>query len=81
MKVGKAFRRNLSKVIKNKTSILTRVSGEIDSIEIAESLLTNKQADFVAVGRKFIKDPNWLINEAKKRRIKGYVANQYLRCI
>jgi 2,4-dienoyl-CoA reductase-like NADH-dependent reductase (Old Yellow Enzyme family) len=81
MKVGKAFRRNLSKEIKKKTSILTRVSGEIDSIKIAESMLINNHADFVAVGRKFINDPNWLINEAKKRKIKGYIANQYLRCI
>ena len=81
MKVGKAFRKNLSKEIKKKTSILTRVSGEIDSIKIAESILINNYADFVAVGRKFINDPNWLINEAKKRKIKGYIANQYLRCI
>ena len=32
----------------------------------------------------FINDPNWIINEAKKdlnKKIKGYVSNQYLRCI
>ena len=81
MKAGKAFRKNLSKEIKKKSSILTRVSGKIDSIKIAENMLNKNCADFVAVGRKFINDPNWIINEAKKRKIKGYVPNQYLRCI
>ena len=81
MKAGKAFRKNLSKEIKKKSSILTRVSGKIDSIKIAENMLIKNCADFVAVGRKFINDPNWIINEAKKRKIKGYVPNQYLRCI
>ena len=36
MKIGKPFRRNLSKEIKKKTSILVRVSGQIDSIKFNE---------------------------------------------
>jgi len=81
MKIKSAFRKNLSKKIKQNSSILVRTSGKIDNIKLAENLIKNKYADFVAVGRKFIKDPNWILSETKKRKFKDYIPNQYLRCM
>jgi len=81
MKIKTAFRKNLSKKIKQNSSILVRTSGNIDNIKVAENLIKNKHADFVAVGRKFIKDPNWILSETKKRKLKDYIPNQYLRCM
>ena len=81
LKFKKAFRQNLSKKIKKKTKILTRVTGQIDDIKTANRILKNGSADFVAVARKFIKDPQWILREAKKKNIKNYIPNQYLRCV
>ena len=81
MKIKSAFRKNLSKKIKNNSKIFVRTSGNINDIKLAEKLLKKKYVDFIAVGRKLIKDPNWIISEAKKRKIPNYVPNQYLRCI
>ena len=59
----------MSKEIKN-TNIKVRTSGEIDNVNLAEKLIRNKCIDFVAVGKMFIKNPNWIKNETKKRKIK-----------
>ena len=80
MKIKKAFRKDLSKKIKKNVNIKVRTSGEITDLELANKLIKNKSVDFVAIGRKFIKDPRWIISEAKKRNIKSYIPNQYLRC-
>ena len=81
MKIKKAFRKNLSKKIKKNSSILVRASGSIDNINLAEQLIKNNFADLIAVGRKFIKDPNWILSETKKRKMQEYIPKQYLRCI
>lgn len=80
MKIKKAFRKNLSKEIKKNTNIKVRTSGEIDNVNLAEKLIRNKCIDFVAVGKMFIKNPNWIKNETKKRKIKNYIPSQYQRC-
>lgn len=81
MKFKKAFREKLSKKIKNSTSILIRTSGQIDDTNIANKILTTKSADLVGIARKFIKDPMWIIKEAKIKNIKGYTPNPYLKCL
>ncbi len=80
MKFKKAFRANLSKNIKKKTSILIRTSGQIDDINIANKILNKRNVDFVAIARKFIKDPMWIIKASKSKKIKNYIPKPYLRC-
>lgn len=80
LKFKKAFREKLSKKIKSKTKIITRITGEVDDYKTIERLLKNGSADLIAVGRKFIKEPNWLNRVAKMNNVKGYIPNQYLRC-
>ena len=53
MKIKSAFRKNLSKKIKNNSKIFVRTSGNINDIKkLAEKLLKKKYVDFIAVGRK-----------------------------
>lgn len=80
MKIKKAFRKDLSKEIKKSVNIKVRTSGQIDSFNLAEKLIKEKSVDFVAVGRMFIKNPNWIHSEVKKRKIKNYIPDQYQRC-
>ena len=80
MKFKKAFRANLSKKIKKKTSILIRTSGQIDDIQTANNLLMKKNVDFIAVARKFIKDPTWIYKASKLKNLRNYIPKPYLRC-
>lgn len=80
MKIKKAFRKDLSKEIKKKTNIIVRTSGQIDSFALAEKMIKENTVDFVAVGRMFIKNPNWIKIAAKKQNVKNYIPNQYKRC-
>jgi 2,4-dienoyl-CoA reductase-like NADH-dependent reductase (Old Yellow Enzyme family) len=38
-----------------------------------------KDIDLIAIGRKMLNSPNWILDEARKEKVKGYVPNQYLR--
>ena len=57
-----------------KQSLVTVVGGLSDPAQM-ESVISGKQADFVAVGRQFIADPNWP-NKAKSGK-----ADEISRCI
>lgn len=81
LKFKNAFRKKFSKKIKSETKILTRITGQIDDVKTVNRLLKDGSADFIAVARRFIKDPNWILREAKKNKIKNYIPNQYLRCL
>lgn len=49
----------LSEPIKKKVNIPIISVGRINTPEVAEKILTNKQADMVAIGRQLIADPFW----------------------
>ena len=49
----------LSEAIKKEVSIPVGVVGRIHTPELAESLLQQKKADLIAVGRGLIADPDW----------------------
>ena len=80
LKFKNGFRKNLSQKIKKKTSLIVRSSGLINEINFANNLIKNKSLDMVAIGRKFINDPYWILKKMKKNEIKKYLPNQYLRC-
>lgn len=50
----------LTAAIKASVSIPVAVVGVIREPEVAEQILTNKQADFIAMGRTLIADPHWV---------------------
>ena len=80
LKFKKAFRKSISKKIKDNTKIKVRTSGMINDVKTIEKMLKDNSTDFVAVGRKFINDTNWVLRLAKSRNLDYYIDNQYKRC-
>jgi len=79
MKFKMGFRMNISKTIKKHTSLKIRTSGMLNKIDLIKKGLRNKNFDFVAIGRPFLKNPNWIFENVKKTEYKAIVPKQYLR--
>ena len=77
MKFSKGFRLEMSKKIKLNTNIKIRTSGQINEIKFADKMIKNNKCDFVAVGRKFLLDPNWL--QKSKNISTDTISPQYRR--
>ena len=77
MKFSKGFRLEMSKKIKLNTNIKIRTSGQINEIKFANKIIKNNKCDFVAVGRKFLLDPNWL--QKSKNISTDTISPQYRR--
>ena len=67
----------MSKKIKLNTNIKIRTSGQINEINFADKMIKNNKCDFVAVGRKFLLDPNWL--QKSKNISTDTISPQYRR--
>ena len=48
-----------------------------EAIELADRILRTNKCDFVAIGRKFLLDPNWL--QKSNMRNKFFIPSQYNR--
>jgi 2,4-dienoyl-CoA reductase-like NADH-dependent reductase (Old Yellow Enzyme family) len=77
MKQQKAFRVKIASKLRHGTKIKIRTSGQIDSVELADRILRTNKCDFVAIGRKFLLDPNWL--QKSNMRNKFFIPHQYNR--
>ena len=80
LKFKKGFRKNFSQQIKKDTSMIVRTSGLIDDVNLANKMIKNKSVDMVAIGRKFINDPYWIIKKIPNSEAKNLFPRQYLRC-
>ena len=81
LKFKKSFRAPISKIIKKKASIITRTSGLINDLNQANKIVKGGQADLVAMGRIFIKDPMWIYKSISSiKKVKNFIPNQYKRC-
>ena len=80
LKFKKGFREEFSKQIKKTTKMIVRTSGLINDIDFANKMIKNKSVDMVAVGRKFINDPYWILKKIPNFKAKQILPNQYLRC-
>jgi 2,4-dienoyl-CoA reductase-like NADH-dependent reductase (Old Yellow Enzyme family) len=76
LKFRDSFRARLAKKIKKETNMIVRTSGLINNINQANSIIKKKCADIVAIGRKFINDPYWIIRKFPK--YKRNLPKQYL---
>ncbi|ADC89686.1 NADH:flavin oxidoreductase/NADH oxidase [Thermocrinis albus DSM 14484] len=65
--------------IKREAGVLTQAVGMITSYELAQEIVANGRADFVAIGREFLRDPYLPVRWAQKAGVKGMVPRQYLR--
>ena len=81
LKFKKGFRVPLSKIIKKKSSMITRTSGLITDLNQANKLIKNGSADLIAMARELVRNPTWIHKAAlKMKKTKGYIPNQYIRC-
>ena len=71
---------HLASEIKKRTGIITRVAGLITNYSQASDVIEKGSADLVALGRKFISEPNWLNHAIKLEKGVIRVPNQYKRC-
>ena len=68
---------NYSSIIKEKCNIPTIAVGLITDINMAEEIISNGRADLVAVGRELLRNPYFVLNEAKSRNIDFDYPEQY----
>ncbi|MBD1150643.1 hypothetical protein IDH12_04580, partial [Pelagibacterales bacterium SAG-MED29] len=73
---------SLASKIKKCVNINVVTLGMINSKNLIEKILRKKMADMVAVSRRFINEPKWLLkNNSKPKKIKKTsIPKQYLRC-
>ena len=76
-----AFRVKMANKIKNESKMITTTSGMITNHNVAENIIKNKKIDFITIARIIIKNPRWILQLAKKNKIKNYIPNQYKRII
>ncbi|MDC3355484.1 hypothetical protein OAV82_02610 [Candidatus Pelagibacter sp.] len=81
MKQYEAFRVKMAEKIKNKSQMITTTSGMITKHKISEDIIKNKKIDFITIARIIIKNPRWILQFAKKNKVKDYIPNQYKRII
>ena len=80
LKFYKGFRLKIASEIKKKTGILTRTSGMMEDLDFSNKAIKENKVDLVAIGRSFIKDPNFIFKYAKKKNKNNLLHNQYKRC-
>lgn len=57
-----------SKIIKEKCNVKTIAVGLINNKEEAEKIIENNEADLIALGRAFLRDPQWVLNESLDKK-------------
>lgn len=70
---------NYASTLKSECNIPTIAVGLITDMNMAEEILSNNRADLVAFGRELLRNPYFVLNEAKKRKIPIEYPEQYKR--
>ena len=65
--------------IKNTLNIPVITCGLITELDLVSDILENDRADLVAMGRNLLREPQWLLVQAEKRRKQNVIPKQYLR--
>ncbi len=68
---------NYSNAIKDRCNIPTIAVGLITDVNMAEEIISNGRADLVAIGRELLRNPYFVINEAKIRIVDIAYPEQY----
>jgi 2,4-dienoyl-CoA reductase-like NADH-dependent reductase (Old Yellow Enzyme family) len=70
--LGAGYQTTFSDRIRRETGINTAAVGLITTPEQADHIIRTGQADFVLLGREFLRDPYWAARAAKKLGIKDF---------
>ena len=79
MKFKMGFRINICKKIKKYTNLKIRTSGMLNKLDLIKKGIKNKSFDFVAIGRPFLTNPNWIFKSVKDTKFRKIIPKQYLR--
>lgn len=70
---------NYASIIKEKCNIPTIAVGLITDIDMAEEIIANERADFVAIGRELLRNPYFVLQEAKRKGVEVEYPDAYRR--
>jgi 2,4-dienoyl-CoA reductase-like NADH-dependent reductase (Old Yellow Enzyme family) len=70
--LGAGYQTTFSDRIRRETGINTAAVGLITTPEQADHIVRTGQADFVLIGREFLRDPYWASRAAKQLSIKDF---------
>lgn len=65
--------------IKEALNVPVIACGLINELDLVSDVLENGRADLVAMGRNLLRDPQWLLTQAQKRRKQDVIPKSYLR--
>jgi len=71
------YQLNYSNTLKEKCNIPTIAVGLITDINMAEEIISNDRADLVAIGRELLRNPYFVLNQAKIKNIDIEYPEQY----
>ncbi|WP_238883750.1 NADPH dehydrogenase NamA [Clostridium sp. YIM B02551] len=77
IEVYPGYQVNYSSEIKARCNIPTIAVGLITDVKMAEEIISNNRADLVAIGRELLRNPYFVLNEAKSRNINVDYPEQY----
>lgn len=72
------YQLNYSNTLKEKCNIPTIAVGLITDINMAEEIISNDRADLVAIGRELLRNPYFVLNQAKIKNIDIEYPEQYI---
>ncbi len=79
IKVYPGYQVNFASLIKEKCNIPTIAVGLITDVNMAEEIISNGRADLVAIGRELLRNPYFVLSEAKVRNLDFDYPEQYKR--
>jgi len=77
--VAPGYQVPISKEVKAKAGILTSAVGLINNFELADQIIQDNSADFVLLGREFLRNPTWPIQAAIGLGFPAPIPPQYVR--
>ncbi|MBL0708067.1 MAG: NADPH dehydrogenase NamA [Sulfurimonas sp.] len=78
-KIYPGYQIQYAKTIKEKVNIPTSAVGMIDTYELAKHTLNQGDVDFVLLGRELLRNPYWVVNNAKKYENLDLMNQSYTR--
>ena len=78
-KIYPGYQVKYASAIKKQANILTSAVGMIDTYEMAKHILNNKDTDYVLLGRELLRNPYWVVNNAKKYENIEFMNKSYTR--
>lgn len=78
-KIYPGYQIKYARAIKEEAKIPTSAVGMIDCYEIAKHTLEVEDTDFILLGRELLRNPYWVVNNAKKYENIDFMQNSYTR--